>query len=94
MEKPPEASFEKSPYQNRVISFTHITLVLVNRLNQRHNSFLQQLVFWHIFWCVALIYNFAQISNKFLFNDISYLSTLNEAIIEHVLLHRHSDLFS
>jgi hypothetical protein len=40
MKKPPEASFEKSPYQNRVVTFSHITFVLMHWLNQWDHGFL------------------------------------------------------
>jgi hypothetical protein len=40
VKKPPEACFEKSSNQNRVVAFSYIAFVLMHWLNQWDHSFL------------------------------------------------------
>ena len=92
MKKPPEPSFEKCSNKNRVISLSNITLILMNRLIQRNDSFLKKRVIWHVLRGILIIDYFAQVSNQFFLEHVCNFSAFEEAIVKHGLGDRYSNL--
>jgi hypothetical protein len=90
VKKPPEPRLEQCPYENRIVALANITLVLMKWLIQRDNRILEGFIIRHILRLIFVVDHPTQVANQLLNQNVRYLSTLYETVVEHGLGNRYS----